>query len=376
MTLNSLPSIAPHITSLLRGTKLHDISFVEHPPSKWSWHLALAMASAIMDPGTKRYWATHEGKNLQEMGTWLGQTWSRRSKNNLTAYPDIFPHAVALFETLLLRSQQALVRLYGKEGAKVAHYVAHGLMLEGMELYPQWMQSYYDMRQSIETDESLKTHIEQYVAEYPQGWTRDKEMRYQHDTESSLPHLPVHAPMETILEWFNPATMQLTPIPAVISSDSAFIEVSDNIDGVPYEALKFSKKGAVQITGLLGQLHEVSYQFDVLANPIPLAGSRTLHAHVLIENSVQLTDNTSLQEMHALTLAHAVTQSLDVWINSNLIQEHVKSVKFEPSVSVDCELRDPEANIVWLDTVQDHLQQFMQEAFNLPTPESSIRRTL
>lgn len=332
------------------------------------------MASAIMDPGTKMYWASHEGKSLQEMGTWLGQTWSRRSKNNLAPYPDIFPHAVALFETLLLRSQPALVRLYGKEGAKVAHYVAHGMMREGMELYPQWMQSYYDMRQSIETDESLKTHIEQYVAEYPQGWTRDKEMRYQHQAESSWPHLPVHAPMETTLEWFNPATMRLTPVDAVISSDSSAIEAADNIDGIPYEALKFSKKGSVQIAGLLGQLHNVDYQFDVLTNLIPLAGSRTLHAHVLIENSVQVTDNASLQEMHALTTAHAITQSLDIWINSNLIQDHIKSVKFEPSLSIECELRDPEANIVWLDTVREHVQEFLQEAFKVPTIGPATRR--
>lgn len=376
MTLHSMPSIAPHITSLLRGQKLQDISFVEHPPAKWSWHLALAMARAIMDPGTKQYWDLHRDKGIQELCTYLGQTWSRRSKANLADFPDIFPHAVALFETLMMRSQQALIRLYGPEGDKVANYVSQGLMTEGIEQYPKWLQSYYDMRQSIETDDTLQNHLNTYVARYPTGWTQDNEMRYQHAAETSWHLLSVHPPMESTMEWFNPESMAVIPIRTVVSSHTSTVESADDIAGVPYEALTLSKQGAVQITGLLGQNHEVSYIFNLSFSPAPVAGSRPLHAQVIIKRSTELTDNASLQQMHAMTLAHAVTKSLGIWLNHDDIKAQTKRIKFEPSVSVECELRDPEANLVWLDTVQDHLQQFMQEAFNLPTPESSIRRTL
>lgn len=376
MTLHSLPSIAPHITSLLRGTKLQDISFVEHPPAKWSWHLAMAMATAIMDPGTKQYWASHRHKGLEELSTWLGQTWVRRSKTNLEDFPDIFPHAVALFETLLLRSQPALIRLYGVEGSKVAHYVSQGLMIEGIDQYPRWMQSYYEMRQSIETDDTLQNHLNQYVERYPAGWTKEKEVHYQRAAETQWPLLPVHAPMESTMEWFNPTSMAIIPIRTIVSSHSSEVDGADDIDGVPYEALRLSKKGAIQITGLLGQKHEVGYILNLSFSPMPVAGVRPLHANVIIENSTELTDEASLQQMHSMALAHAVTKSLGSWLNSALVKEQTKIIKFEPSMSVECELRDPEANLVWLDTVQDHMQQFMQEAFNLPTNESSTRRML
>lgn len=376
MMLNSLPSIAPHIASLLRGTKLQDISFIDHPPAKWSWHLALAMASAIMDPGTKQYWTAHREKGLAELSTWLGQTWVKRSKVNLADFPEIFPHATALFETLLLRSQSALIRLYGEEGAKVGHYIAQGMMAEGIEQYPKWMQSYYEMRQSIETDDTLQNHLNSYVAYYPMGWTQDKEMRYQHAAETSWPLLSVHPPMESSMEWFNPTAMAVIPIRTIVSGHSANVESADEIAGVPYEALTLSKRGAVRITGLLGQNHEVKYQFNLSFSPVPVAGSRPLHAEVIIEQSTELTDEPSLQQMHAMVLSHAVTKSLGIWLNSPSIKLQTKCIKFEPSVSVECELRDPKANLVWLDTVQDHLQQFMQESFNLPNVVSSIRRTL
>ena len=376
MTLHTTPSIAPHITTLLRGKKLQDISFVEHPPAKWSWHLALAMAKAIMDPATKQYWDSHKDKGLQELCTYLGQTWSRHSKTNLKDFPDIFPHAAALFETLMLRSQPALIRLYGPDGDKVTSYVSQGLMTEGIEQYPHWLQSYYGMRQSIETDDTLQNHLNTYVARYPSGWTHAKEARYQHAAETSWYLLPVHPPMESIMDWFHPATMAVVPIRTVVSSHTSSVDSADDIAGVPYEALTLSKQGAIQITGLLGQSHEVSYIFNLSFSPAPIAGSRPLHAQVIIERSTELTDEPSLQQMHAMTLAHAVTKSLGLWLNHPSIKEQTKRIKFEPSVSVECELRDPEANLVWLDTVQDHLLQFMQEAFNLPTTESTIRRTL
>lgn len=376
MTLNSPPSIAPHIKSLLRGIKLQDISFVEYPPAKWSWHIAMAMASAILSPATKQYWDNHAHKTKADLEMWLGQTWVRRSKLNLSEFPEIFPHAAALFEILMLRSQPALVRLYGDDGAKVSHYVLQGMMTEGNLQYPGWLQSYYDMRQSIEVDETLQNHLNQYVSQYPEGWTKEEEVRYQHQNETAWPLLPVHAPMESTMEWFNPQNMLVTPVRTVVSSHSQEVEGIDEIDGVPYEGLRLGKKGAIQITGPLGQRHEVSYVFNLMFSPVPVAGTRPLHAHVLIERSTELTDEASLQQMHAMTLAHAVTKSLGAWLNAPLVRIQTKNIKFEPSVSVDCELRDPEANLVWLDIVQDHLKQFMQEAFNVPHEVSSIRRTL
>lgn len=336
----------------------------------------MAMTGALLSPATRDYWDSHIHRERADLESWLGQTWVRRTKINLAEFPEIVPHAVALFETLMLRSQPALIRLYGENGVKAAHYVLQGMMTEGPLQYPNWMQHYYDMRQSIEVDDVLQNHLNQYVSQYPEGWTKEEETVYQDKNETAWPLLPIHAPMESVMEWFNPANMTVTPIRAIVSSHSQEVEGVDDIDGVPYEGLRLGKKGAIQITGVLGQRHEVSYVFNLMFSPVPVAGTRPLHAHVLIERSTELTDEVSLQQMHAMTLAHAVTKSLGTWLNAPLVKQQTKHIKFEPSVSVDCELRDPEANLVWLDIVQDHLKQFMQEAFNVPHEVSSIRRTL
>lgn len=359
-----MPSIGPYITSALRGTKIKDISFIDHPPSKWSWHIALALKSALLDPKTKRYWSSHPEMTLQEMGIFLGQTWVRRSKLNFGDYPEIYPHATALLETLLLRSEPALLRLYQKNGSNIGHCVAQGMQREGIEQYSQWLSHYYDMRQSIETDEVLQMQLSEHISLYPTGWTDDKETQFKMSELTSWPLFPYYPPMESTMTWFNPRTMASQPVRAINYTSEPDATAVDEIDGRPYEAIEQTQNGHSELIGPLGQLHNVGYQLKITYSHLPIARARPLHVEIIIKPSLSVSEDLSLQQLHAMFMVQSITENLQNWLNAPLVKEQLKGSRFEPSFSIDCQIRDPIANSNWQDTTQEEMQQFMNDYFS------------
>lgn len=355
-------TIAPYITRVLRGEKIPELSFVDHPPFEWSWNIAMALTIAILEPQTKKHWSTNPEMGLQEMAAHLGETWVNRSTVNFKKHPEIFAHATALMETLLMRSKGALERLYGPDGVKVAHFTAQGMHRQGMHLSNKWMTHYYDMRQSIETDDALQSHINEHVQTYPSSWSNDKERHYRmNDYSGHWPILPHHQPCDTSVDWFNPQTYSVETMGLSIHTDRVDAEPVTEINGRPAEGLSLDMDGHVVLENLIGQHYNVAYELAMAFSIQPIAGVRPLHLSLQVNASHAIPDDTSLQQTHAWAVVRHLKESLGFWLNTPLVRNKIREAPFQPSLSLRCNLRDPSANTIWFDTLNEQLQEFLAE---------------
>lgn len=362
MTAFTTNTIAPHLTRVLRGEKIPDLSFVEHPPSEWSWNLAMALTVAILDPQTKKHWSSNAEMGLHEMAAHLGGTWVQRSLANFKEHPEIFAHTTALMETLLMRSKGAMERLYGADGVKIGHFVAQGMHGNGIHTSPKWMSHYYDMRQSIETDEALQSHINEHIRTYPANWSPDKERHYRmNDYSGHWPVLPGHEQCKTSVEWFNPLTYAVEDLTVEIHTDRIDAEPVTEINGRPYEGLAMYMDGHVVLENLIGQHYNVAYDLTMAFSVNPVAGVRPLHMTLQVNASQNIPDEPALQQTHAWVVARHIKDALGFWLASPLVRNKLRDAPFQPSLGLRCELRDPSANTIWFDTLQAEIQEFLAE---------------
>lgn len=357
MSTVPIPFPPAYVTAAMRGTSIGNIPFTEYTPAQWSWHLAANFLSAVLQPSVLKYGHNH----LYERMEHTGKLWIQHSQKNFSAHPEIYAHAAALLESMLMRSEPALQRLYKKDVFKISRAVAKGIQAEGNKTSSTWMDDYYEMRHHIENDHATQEKLAHYAQQYPHGWNDRKEHDFQIRNLPWWPLLPQTPVVEKTLNWFDSHQLQSTTVLARSSVGTPGVDHCNEIHGIECAAIEMFQPGSTSIVSPLGTTHEVQYMLNMHYSFETLAGSRLFHLDVTIEPSVSISDDPSLQQLHAMYTVQTIAENVKQWIELPIVQMHFQKSRIEPSFSMNCLLQDPNANACWMDTFQESMTAFMMD---------------
>ena len=360
----------PFITEAIRGEAVSEFSFLDRPPREWTLALAQLLMHSVLDPATRKSWGKYAAQNqnsVVEISKLHAQAWVRRSQELCKEYPHIMAHATAIFEKMSLASEEAFVRLFGASGTKIAHTLAKGLHEAGRSLYPSWDDDYYQMRQTLETNIEYQQQVEQHIKKYPRFWNAQAEQNFQmKQAESSAWPLPLMTSlMYDTINWFNAADLSQQQLKMKTQVVDTYAAPIDSVKEVEVSSVSMLWNGFVQVEGPLSN-HDVSYEMSATFSLDPVAGRRPLHIHIVIPNSLTLSDNASLNTTHSLATGEHLMKQLNAWLDQPIVKKNHKDFPFEASFEVSCDIKSPEQNVAWVDSISQTFQQALSARFNIP----------
>ncbi len=396
------------ILKALRGEELQDFSYLDYPPSEWSLAIAKALMMVILSPQTK---TQIEGPRAYlksiHVGSQLFQKWLPYTKE----YPHILPHAAAMAESVILGSKNALERMYGSQGVKVGHGLLSGFEYEGQRHLQTWHQDYFDMRQTLESDEATAAQVMSLRLQHPSDWTENKEAYYL--ITQAAAHmwatLPVLHPEgeSSTLEWFDPSTLSVQAVPMYFDTEQGnayqveragndetsglLLNVTGSILSNAHEALDLPEQKStyrLSVSFSLGNLYvqrPIHVHLHVQDEPYPELAFDALKPDVLPDmdfapikdapprktTEVPATSKQlAIEQSLALELARRVGDTLNEWLCSEGMKHQMQRGRggFEPSLTVQVHKSDPARNTVWQDTLAPAMQSLLVTLFQVKDP--------
>jgi len=360
-------TIAPYICKILHGEKVDELSFIQHPPAQWSWNLARAMSYVLLDDSLKQYTQNQRGLTQKEVLAHLGETWIKKSKVNFRNHPYIMAHTTALLEYLVMRSNDALRRIYGEHGAELTHIVLIAMHTQGRKNYTKWHEEYYNMRQSIETNNTIQSYLTDHVRHYPYGWDETKERNYIRDSETHK-RWPLFENHDTWLRdtlWFDPTSMATHSAKLCFKSHAVDAYRIDKIKEQPHEAVCLSKEVSVDLILPHNVTNSIFITELIEFGFTPIAGVRPMHISIKLAHTNNLNENLALQQTHAIACSNYISETLEEWLKYPLVREKTQNIPFQPSLTIKCEIKNPTSNALWSDVLNEQLTQSISDIFRI-----------